>query len=80
LSLLEEVAEEKTEKKREKILATLACRTAVKAGEPLPKEKMDFLVEELFRTSNPGVCPHGRPVIVRLDKNQIEKGLKRSSG
>jgi DNA mismatch repair protein MutL len=80
LSLLEEVAGEEAGKKRERILATLACRTAVKAKEPLPKEKMDFLVEELFRTSNPGVCPHGRPVIVRLDRSQIEKGLKRSSG
>jgi DNA mismatch repair protein MutL len=80
MSLLEEMTGGETEKKREKILATLACRTAVKAKEPLPKEKMDFLVEELFRTSNPGVCPHGRPVIVRLDRNQIEKGLKRSSG
>ncbi len=80
LSLLEEVPREEAGKKRERILATLACRTAVKARESLSKEKMDFLVEELFRTSNPGVCPHGRPVIVRLDRSQIEKSLKRSSG
>ncbi len=80
LILLDEAAGEETGIKRERILATLACRTAVKANEPLQKEKMDFLIEELFRTSNPGVCPHGRPVIVRLDRSQIEKGLKRSSG
>jgi DNA mismatch repair protein MutL len=35
-------------------------------------------VEELFRTSNPALCPHGRPVIVKIEKAEIEKGLKRN--
>lgn len=76
-ALLEEMGEEEAGKKREKVLATLACKSAIKAGEPLPKEKMEFLVEELFRTANPAVCPHGRPIIVKIEKSQIEKGLKR---
>jgi DNA mismatch repair protein MutL len=79
LSLLEEMGEEEMEKRREKLLATLACRTAIKANEVLPRDKMDYLVEELFKTSNPSLCPHGRPVVIKVDKNQIEKGLKRSS-
>lgn len=77
LSLLEEVKEEKVEHKREKILATLACKTAVKAGEELPLKKMNYLVEELFKTSNPSLCPHGRPVMVKISRREIEKGLKR---
>lgn len=77
--LLEEMGGEETARRREKLLATLACRTAVKAGERLNREKMDYLVEELFRTSNPSLCPHGRPVVLRIEKNQIEKGLKRLS-
>jgi DNA mismatch repair protein MutL len=56
----------------------LACKTAVKAGEPLSSQKMSYLVEELFKTSNYSVCPHGRPVIVKLDREAIEKGLKRA--
>ncbi len=65
------------EDKKARMLATLACRTAVKAGETLPREKMTFLVRELFKTANPAVCPHGRPIVVRLSKKQIEKGLGR---
>jgi DNA mismatch repair protein MutL len=79
LTLLEEMGEEEMERKREKLLATLACKTAIKANEVLPQEKMDYLIEELFKTSNPSICPHGRPVIIKVDKNQIEKGLKRIS-
>jgi DNA mismatch repair protein MutL len=59
------------------MLTMMACRTAIKAGRPLPREKMDYLVRELFRTPNPAVCPHGRPIVVRLSKVQIEKGLRR---
>ncbi|GEM_PF-2580565 len=77
LTLLEEMGEEEAEKKREKILAALAYRTAVKAHEFLPEDKMNYLVEELFKTTNPSLCPHGRPVVIRVDKTQIEKGLKR---
>jgi DNA mismatch repair protein MutL len=78
LQLLDEMKEEGTGGKREKMLATLACKTAIKAHEPLAYEKMDYLVEELFRTSNPALCPHGRPIIVRIGKAEIEKGLKRN--
>jgi DNA mismatch repair protein MutL len=79
LALLEEIGEEEMERRREKLLATLACRTAVKAHEALPEDKMNYLVEELFKTSNPSLCPHGRPVVIKVEKNQIEKGLKRIS-
>lgn len=78
LSLLEEMKEGGVEGKRDRVLATLACRTAVKAGESLAPERLTYLVEELFRTSNPSLCPHGRPVLVRVEKSRIEKELKRS--
>ena len=78
LSLLEEMQEEKIEDKKKRLLATLACKTAVKAGQALSLEKMRFLVEELFKTTNSSLCPHGRPIVVKIDKKEIEKGLKRS--
>lgn len=78
LQLLDEIGEEEPVRGREKMLATLACKTAIKAHEPLARDKMEFLVEELFRTSNQAVCPHGRPVIVKIGKAEIERGLKRN--
>jgi DNA mismatch repair protein MutL len=77
LGLLEEAGQKTAEDRREHMLATLACKTAVKAGEPLNREKMGYLVEELFKTSQPALCPHGRPVVVRVEKSLIDKGLGR---
>ncbi len=78
LSLLEDVQEKKIKDKKHKLLATIACKTAVKAGEILTREKMEYLVDELFKTSNISLCPHGRPIIVKIQKKEIEKGLKRA--
>ncbi len=77
LSLLEEMKEEKVEDKKRKMLATLACKTAVKAGQPLSLEKMNYLAEELFKTSHAALCPHGRPVMIKMAKREIERALKR---
>ena len=77
LALLEEAGEESARDRREKFLATLACKTAVKAGQPLTREKMGFLVDELFKTSQPNLCPHGRPIVLKIGKSQIDKGMRR---
>ena len=77
--ILEGGKDEFGERKSDRRLATMACKSAIKAGERLPREKMAFLVSELFKTSNPALCPHGRPIVVRIAKSQIEKGLGRNS-
>jgi len=77
LCLLEEAGEAEVEDQRERLLATMACKSAVKAGEPLTREKMGYLVAELFKTTQPALCPHGRPIVVRVDKSVIDKGLGR---
>jgi DNA mismatch repair protein MutL len=80
LDILGELGEEREPGRRaEKLLATLACHTAIKAHQVLPREQMEYLIERLFQTANPAVCPHGRPILVKLEKSQIEKGLKRIS-
>ena len=78
LALLEDEGRDPVAGRRDRFLATLACKTAVKAGEPLPFEKMAYLVEELFKSPRPGLCPHGRPVVVRLERGQIERSLRRA--
>jgi DNA mismatch repair protein MutL len=78
LSLLEEMSAKKIEDKKNSVLTTLACKTAIKAGEALSFEKMTYLIEELEKTKNPSLCPHGRPIQVKIDRATIEKGLKRN--
>jgi DNA mismatch repair protein MutL len=77
LSLLEGIPEEKAMDKKGSLIATLACKSAIKAGQSLVFEKMSYLVEELFQTSNPSLCPHGRPIILKIDRGQIEKEIHR---
>ena len=57
--------------------ATMACHAAVKANDPLTREKMQYLLDELRRTSHSSVCPHGRPVVLRLTRREIEKNFER---
>jgi DNA mismatch repair protein MutL len=60
-----------------RIAATMACHAAVKANYPLTMEKMRFILEELRRTAYSSVCPHGRPVVLRLSRREIEKNFQR---
>jgi len=77
LGLLEEAAGTAAEDRRERMLATMACKSAIKAGEPLTREKMGYLVAELFKTSQPALCPHGRPIVVRVERSLIDKTIGR---
>jgi DNA mismatch repair protein MutL len=60
-----------------KIAATMACHAAVKANDPLTPEKMAHILEELHRTSYSTICPHGRPVMLRLTRREVEKNFQR---
>jgi DNA mismatch repair protein MutL len=57
--------------------ATMACHAAVKANYPLTAEKMAHILEELRRTAYSTVCPHGRPVMLRLSRREVEKNFQR---
>ena len=61
----------------EEIIQYMACRSAVKAEERLSPEEMDSLVSDLMKVDNPYRCPHGRPIIMRLSKRDLEKGVGR---
>ncbi|OYT73740.1 MAG: DNA mismatch repair protein MutL [Armatimonadetes bacterium CP1_7O] len=63
---------------REQIWTTTACKMAVKAGDPLSMPEMRKLIEDLARTENPYLCPHGRPITLTLSWSDIEKRFKRS--
>ena len=61
----------------QRIAATTACHAAVKANDPLTYEKMAHILDELRATSYSTVCPHGRPVMLRLTRREIEKNFDR---
>ncbi len=60
-----------------RIAATTACHAAVKANDRLTMEKMSWLLRELRRTAYSTVCPHGRPVLLRLSRQELEKRFER---
>jgi len=59
------------------IAATTACHAAVKAHYPLTLEKIHHILEELRATAYSTVCPHGRPVMLRITRREIEKNFDR---
>ncbi len=61
----------------ENVLITNACKMDVKAGDPLNIEEMQALLEQLAETENPYLCPHGRPIVVKLPISELEKQFKR---
>jgi len=60
-----------------RIAATMACHAAVKANYPLTAEKMAHILDELRQTAYSTICPHGRPVMLRLTRREVEKNFQR---
>lgn len=66
-----------TKERQEKILASLACRAAVKANHVLSPEEIRALCNDLAETPNNSTCPHGRPVSIGFSTAEIERMFKR---
>ena len=64
---------------RHMIAASFACRASIKAGDPLSQEEMLNLIENLFTTSMPYVCPHGRPIVIRIELSELDRRFGRTS-
>ena len=58
-------------------LVTLACRSAVKAGDRLSREEIERLLSDLSKTDLPFNCPHSRPTIIRLSRRELESRFRR---
>lgn len=77
LSQSEELKGELITEKYERLLYTIACKSAVKANMAMSKIEMETLVRNVLRLKNINTCPHGRPIIVTMSKKEIEKEFKR---
>ncbi|HBT16110.1 MAG TPA: DNA mismatch repair protein MutL, partial [Firmicutes bacterium] len=62
---------------KERLLKIMACRQAVKAGDQLTGREAAALIRNLRKTTVPQTCPHGRPTMVAISKEEIEKMFKR---
>ncbi|PKN69862.1 MAG: hypothetical protein CVU54_07455 [Deltaproteobacteria bacterium HGW-Deltaproteobacteria-12] len=65
------------QERKEKILAALACRAAIKANSALSEEEVAALCRDLETAPFNATCPHGRPVIVNFSLGEIERMFKR---
>lgn len=62
---------------RQRLLYTVACKSAVKANHKLSEPEMESLVKSILNLKNINTCPHGRPIIISKTKKEIEKSFKR---
>ncbi|MGL4687417.1 MAG: DNA mismatch repair endonuclease MutL [Fusobacteriaceae bacterium] len=74
--VIKELKEYKQRDPRESIIISMSCKGAIKAGQKLTMEEMDILIGDLHKIGE-YTCPHGRPIILKLDLNEIEKKFKR---
>jgi DNA mismatch repair protein MutL len=63
----------------ERIARSLACHGAIKAGQQLSSEEMRELIMQLEQTKQPRSCPHGRPTMIHLSSERLEKEFGRMS-
>ena len=71
------VARTAKQEKEEKFIATVACKSAVKANMALTQMEVDKLMEQLLSLPNPFTCPHGRPTVIKMTKYDIERKFAR---
>ena len=58
-------------------VASMSCKAAVKGGSSMSGAEAHELLKELMALENPYNCPHGRPVMIKITKRELEKKFKR---
>ena len=79
--ILEEYKNNEIEKhleQRDNLAKSYSCKAAIKAGDKLTEREMRILVDQLFATKMPYVCPHGRPIIVKIPLIEFDKRFGRT--
>ena len=79
--LLEEYLVNEKEKhleQKDNVAKSYSCKTAMKAGDKLDERAMRLLIDQLFATSMPYVCPHGRPIVIKISLNEFDRRFGRT--
>lgn len=78
---IEEYLYNQTEKKLEEkdnIAKSYSCKAAIKAGDKLSEKEMRLLIDQLFATKMPYVCPHGRPIVIKISLEEFDRRFGRT--
>lgn len=63
----------------DRIITRMACRAAIKAGQQLHREEMRALVRDIINSRLGFTCPHGRPTMIMLTRDQLDRQFKRKA-
>lgn len=80
--VLQEILDNKrssVEKLQEEIITRMACRASIKGGDECSIPQMEELLKQLDKTQLPWTCPHGRPIIIKFSREEIEKMFRRKA-
>ena len=69
---------EKQLEEKDNIAKSYSCKAAIKAGDKLSEKEMRLLIDQLFATSMPYVCPHGRPVVIKISLEEFDRRFGRT--
>jgi DNA mismatch repair protein MutL len=77
LDLYKEYRQDSPTQVRDNLAKSYACRSAIKSGDPLGEQEMRSLIDQLFATKMPYVCPHGRPIVLRISLEEFDRRFGR---
>ncbi len=81
LEIVEEYSNNLIEKgleEKDNLAKSYSCKTAIKAGDYLSEREMRLLVDQLFATTMPYACPHGRPIVIKITLNEFDRRFGRT--
>lgn len=65
------------QERRRAMLTMLSCKNAIKAGDALQMPQMVNLLDDLLLLSNPSICPHGQPILIKISTLELDKKFER---
>jgi DNA mismatch repair protein MutL len=78
LSLYKEYQQHSPLEVRDNLAKSFSCKAAIKAGDKLNEPEMRSLIDQLFSTKMPYVCPHGRPVVLKISIDELDRRFGRT--
>lgn len=79
LALYKEYQQHEQMDVRDTLAKSYSCKSAIKAGDSLNEQEMRSLIDQLFATRMPYVCPHGRPIVLRISIEELDRRFGRTS-